>query len=173
MIVHGGGGCLILQRHVHYQGRSGRFNRSHLWRYKHYTYISHYIEFVEINAAKCTVKTKPGLVNGLAGKQTALGMGIWSSLGVLELDRSNSKPLVTELLNASSDGLLLNVITTPGLQGSLLMTNPTLGRIHRVSKGPCKLSTSSLKSLVPLPSWTAVLFDIGVFHLRSRYLDFV
>lgn len=106
MIVHGGGGCLILlQRHVHYPGRSGRFNRSHIGRYKHYTYFSHDNEFVEINAARCTVKTKPGLDNGLAGKQTALGVGIWSTLGVLESDRSHSKPLVTDLLNASSSGL--------------------------------------------------------------------
>lgn len=135
--------------------------------------VSHVHKFKDINAATGIIETQPGVFIFLAGKQSALGMGIRGTFGIWELDTRHGEPNVTELVHVPDGGLLVSVVPVPGASNTLLVSDSTLGKVWRVNTATRTYEQVLHDASMIPPPWGFLPFGIGGIQLHKSYLYFV
>ena len=130
-------------------------------------------KFDDLNAATGIIETQPGVFTFLAGKQSDLGVGIHGTFGVFELDTTQGKPIITELVHIPDSGLVVGVIPVPGMPNTLLVSDSTLGKVWRVDTVTRKCEQVLQDVSMKPPAWAPLPFGIGGIQLYKGYLYFV
>ncbi|KAJ5944346.1 hypothetical protein N7516_004514 [Penicillium verrucosum] len=131
--------------------------------------------FDEINVVTSITEAEPGVLVFLGGNQSSIGVGVFGTFGVYEIDirpqAKGGKASIRYAVPMPDAGLMTGIQALPLSPSTLLVSDSFLGLVYKVDTMTGKYEVA-IKDEASMghPSWTVTPFGINNLRIHNGYL---